>query len=711
MKILLATFSLVILALLAAPTGRAQFVPGPNPITGTVTDQSRTINSGTGTIDPGGILSVTGDHVAIRVTGSSTINNNGTIQQTENNLTGDDVGDSRGIRDNTGGLTLIINNGDATHSTALIQTASADCIQMKKPESIQTPDSNVTLNNYGTINSQNSPPADKNQAIDWNELTTGGNRLNNFSTGVITASEADAVRPGVNGVIVNLGTIKATSTPARGDGVNGKTNSGIVINNNVRFIMVPTPWGPFPRLIAGIIEGRHGITGGNTTTGVYAISITNEILATIQGDNGAGVNIDGINGSELATIINHGAIIGNGDDIGDGVAHDGDGVDVDGLVNLTNTGTITSINAFGVGATENSEGVTVGGGTIMNSGRIEGDVAANNTTAIGRGITLAGIDTGGTPGPIYANSTITNSGLIRGQTDSAIVVLGAASHFTVTINNQAGGKIEGGGNTAAAIQTAADNDTLNNEGDVIADASGRAIDLGDGNDTLNITGGTIQGDISGGSGTNTCTIDPHARNFTYSDSISNFESVEIRSGVVSFSGASTYSGTTTISGGTLIAANGTGSATGNGAVRVIAGRLGGNGRIAGDVTIGGGSGPARLAPGASEQQEARLTILGTLTFETGGTYFCTFNPFNSSADQVIANGVTIGGATLNLQGPILGHLTVGTTFTVIRNTAATQIAGAFANLSNGQIITIQGYRFRANYHGGDGNDLTLRVVL
>ena len=37
MKILIATFSLVTLALLVAPTGRAQFVPDPNPIAGNVT--------------------------------------------------------------------------------------------------------------------------------------------------------------------------------------------------------------------------------------------------------------------------------------------------------------------------------------------------------------------------------------------------------------------------------------------------------------------------------------------------------------------------------------------------------------------------------------------------------------------------------------------------------------------------------------------------
>ena len=172
---------------------------------------------------------------------------------------------------------------------------------------------------------------------------------------------------------------------------------------------------------------------------------------------------------------------------------------------------------------------------------------------------------------------VTNSGLIKGQTDSAIVVLGAASGFTVTINNEAHGTIEGGGDTAAAIQTGADNDTVNNAGEVTADASGKAIDLGDGEDTLNITGGTIEGDISGGSGTNICTIALGKKHFDYTGSISDFDSIEIQSGVVTFFGASTYTGTTTVSGGTLIVANTTGSATGSGPVNVTGGTLGGTG--------------------------------------------------------------------------------------------------------------------------------------
>jgi hypothetical protein len=79
------------------------------------------------------------------------------------------------------------------------------------------------------------------------------------------------------------------------------------------------------------------------------MSVTNNAGATIQGDNGSGINIDGFNANEVVTVVNHGTITGNGHDIGDGTDHDGDGVDVDGLVNLTNTGTILSKNALPTG--------------------------------------------------------------------------------------------------------------------------------------------------------------------------------------------------------------------------------------------------------------------------------------------------------------------------------------------------------------------------
>jgi len=148
-------------------------------------------------------------------------------------------------------------------------------------------------------------------------------------------------------------------------------------------------------------------------------------------------------------------------------------------------------------------------------------------------------------------------------------------------------------------------------------------------------------------------------------------------------------------------------------VHVTRGTLGGNGSIGGAVTIGGGSGSAALDPGAHPRNEATLAIQGALTFQPGGTYLYTFKATgnNSEADEVIANGVTIaGGATLTVSGKTGVRLRVGTTFIVISNTAATPIAGTFANLPDGSIITVRGNNFRASYEGGDGNDLTLTVV-
>jgi hypothetical protein len=118
-------------------------------------------------------------------------------------------------------------------------------------------------------------------------------------------------------------------------------------------------------------------------------------------------------------------------------------------------------------------------------------------------------------------------------------------------------------------------------------------------------------------------------------------------------------------------------------------------------------------PRAHTEKEATLTIQSTLTFQTGGTYVYNLkaNRNNSKADEVIANGVTItGGATVTVDGKIANRLSVGTTFILISNTAATPIAGTFANLPDGLIVTIDGNHLQASYQGGDGNDLTLTVV-
>jgi autotransporter-associated beta strand protein len=512
-------FTAVSAALSAGPALAANFDIS------TPSTAAQTLGTGsgqTGTVEKTGSVTVSGGTVAVTVSGNNaTLTNLGTISQT---------GTGRAVRDNSGVTGLTVNNGSTTNSTALMQAADADVIQMNKP-------AGVTLNNYGTMTSLNASRGGA-QAVDFTAITSGTNIINNFASGVIRARDADAVRPGTNGVVNNYGTIISTVTTDTGsDGIDVQNGTGVTVNN----------------FSGGSINGaRHGITGGpDDGTTSFTTTINNNAGGTITGSSGSGINLDGFNARQTATIVNGGTIIGNG------LTGDGDGIDVDGVMSLTNTGTIRSLNSFSSGSAAQSEGVTVGGGTIINSGTIEGDVAAGNTNAVGRGITIAGIDTSGTAEPIYANTIITNQsgGLIKGQSDSAIAVGGGASGFTVTVNNNAGATLMGGG-TFAAVRTGADNDTIINAGTINGAGSGKAIDMGAGNNTLHINGASasILGDINGGvGGTNAMTIGPGAGNhFGYAGSISNFNTVEVQSGTTTLSGASTYTGTTVVSGGRLV---------------------------------------------------------------------------------------------------------------------------------------------------------------
>ncbi len=337
-----------------------------------------------------------------------------------------------------------------------MQSADADVFQMNK-----TPAS-VTLNNFGTMTSLNASKGGA-QAVDFAAILSGNNTINNFSTGIMQAADADAVRPGVNGIVFNAGSIKSTSSAGLSvAGINVQKNSGVQVTNDT----------------AGVIEGsHHGFAGGALlSTDILTLSVTNKSGGIIKGNDGSGINIAGFNANEIVTVVNDGSIIGNG------ITGDGDGIDVDGLINLN------------------------------------------------------------------------NSGLIKGKS-AGIVVGGAASGFTVTITNETNATIEGGGSNSATIRTSADNDTINNAGIIKATSSGKAIDMGDGNNILNIFGGaaSIIGDINGGlGGSNIMTIDPGIGNaFSYSGSISNFNAVNIKSGLVSLDGINTYAGTTSIDGGAL----------------------------------------------------------------------------------------------------------------------------------------------------------------
>jgi autotransporter-associated beta strand protein len=185
---------------------------------------------------------------------------------------------------------------------------------------------------------------------------------------------------------------------------------------------------------------------------------------------------------------------------------------------------------------------------------------------------------------------------------------------------------------------------------------------------------------------------------------------KIGDGGLVLSGANTYTGGTFVSRGNLIVNNTTGSGTGTGPIEVDAGRLAGQGIIAGAVTIGDGtSNKAILSPGVDGV--GLLTIQSTLSFAADGSYNWNFEPRSGQADEVVAAGVTITpGARFIAVGRRGVILPLGTVFIVINNTAASPIAGPFTNLPDGGVITVNGNSLQASYEGGDGNDLTLTVV-
>ncbi len=188
---------------------------------------------------------------------------------------------------------------------------------------------------------------------------------------------------------------------------------------------------------------------------------------------------------------------------------------------------------------------------------------------------------------------------------------------------------------------------------------------------------------------------------------------KIGTGTITLGSPSTYSGRTIVGGGTLAVTNTTGSATGSGVVKVNAGVMGGSGTIAGAATVGTGSGTgAFLAPATGTKTQATLTIESSLTFRPDATYTYTFKAKKNTAlsDKVVANGVTINAATLDLSGMTKGRMKRGTVLTLISNTSVSPISGTFSNLADGAIVNVNGNNLQASYSGGDGNDLTLTVV-
>ncbi len=249
----------------------------------------------------------------------------------------------------------------------------------------------------------------------------------------------------------------------------------------------------FNNLAGGHIEAaRHAVTGE------AGITVSNAAGATMIGLNGSAVNMDN-NGTleEKAFITNRGTMEGRSAELDDS---DGDAIDVDGLMQLLNDGRVAGLGAEGYhnGEPNVSEGIAIGGGEIVNS-------AGGEIYGYGRAIQVDDSSNGAALGV----STIVNDGLIQGdgngpegvapedaarfdlRGNEAINLVGDYEDF---VGNNSTGRIVGG------IAMGGARDTLNNSGSIVA-TGGSAIDMGAGNDQVNLyVGATVEGTILLGTG-------------------------------------------------------------------------------------------------------------------------------------------------------------------------------------------------------------------
>ncbi len=643
---------------------QAQFDPGPNPISSAETGQQE-LDGGTGTVTRTGSITLSDDddEETVNFKGAgTTLLNQGLITRTGST----DGGESAiAIKSSSSGATITnsgtisntgegraIRNKDATDGKITIQNSGN--ITAVNDDAVKFDDTELEITNSGLISSTGG------QALDLANIETKANTLTNQSSGIIRATGSDALRAGVNAVINNSGTIEAIPVGGSGsDGIQGDENTGIQVTNS------------------GLIQGRHGVTGGveNSFSGSYTISVTNQGGGQLQAVNGSGVNIDGLTTNATATVLNeqNGTIIGTIDATSaDG---DGDGVDVDGVVHFTNHGTAKGLGAKGVdsgGQANNPEAVAAGGGTIINTatGRIIGNADVTNGAAgrEGRGILIDD----GSNGSGVAATTITNDGLIYGVQGFAAKMVG---NFADEITNNASGTMRGAG-TPATVQTGAGDDTVTNAGAIRHDDSLTAIALEDGNDTLNVNGGSasIQGDSDGGNGTDTLNLNLGSGNsFEYDGSFTNFEVVNVNSGKTTLNGDTSISGTATVADGAELVVNGSLDAS---TVAVEnGGLLGGAGDIDAPVSVSSGGVIAAgnspgvldftegLAMGSGVQLEFELNTFGQsdLINVSGGNFefdAATITVLNDFVTQ-IGDFVLIDYTGASLSG-IVGDLTLDT---------------------------------------------------
>lgn len=346
--------------------------------------------------------------------------------------------------------------------------------------------------------------------VDTNVLTItndgtadDGGGLNTFSTGAITDTDTGAV--GTGGVIITSGSsnnLAATvaSASVAGD-VDVSNSDGDDATVNATFTGALTVGDDFN------ITNAEGDTADDVDVSVGgALSVGG--ITTVTAGGFAGAN---------ATL-----------------ALSDDATFTGGLVMDDDTGTVT-VTFDGTAA----QNVT---GTIDGNGANEGNIIVDNSTGVvfadDIGMTTNSIDT----------FTLTAGSVaeIQGDFTGADIVLGAGASF----------ESSGGGTVDADITGSTGAETITLSGGETLGQAGNAIDLGAGNDTIEVSGGSaiIDADtLAGGLGTDTMTI---GEDLDVSSDVTGFEAFDVADGFIFTVTGDVTGGTVTLGDGSSFEVNG-----------------------------------------------------------------------------------------------------------------------------------------------------------
>ncbi|WP_342712757.1 autotransporter outer membrane beta-barrel domain-containing protein [Bradyrhizobium sp. B124] len=495
---------------------------------------------------------------------------------------------------------------------------------------------------------------------------TAGNSIVRVDTGTVTGNSNSAGTGAVLALINNgAGTGNALITLNGGQLVNtGAGGNGAVANNGGMGNATVTMTGGSVSTNTG--TGLRAIVSNAASSGTASVAISGGTVTTASG---TGVLSQSERGS-AGVIMTAGTLTVQG----------GANPALNAVVN----------NAAGTGAAS----IAVNGGTVTNNGSGDGLFANNKGTGT-------------------YNISITGGTVTGGSGTGAAIHAAGAAGGTITIGS------------AATVNAGASGIALNQTGGAATITTAGAvtgnINLGIASNVLDITGGTIAGNISGG-GNSALKFDLGAGTFVYgaANSISGMNSVAMNSGSARIDG-SLATNTLAVNGGSLIV---NGAATVSSGTTISAGTLqlgngGSSGSITGDVTNNGMLAFDRSdaytfagrisGSGAVNQIGSGTTVLTGNNSYTGGTTISA-GTLIVNGDQSAATGLTTvqSGATLGGNGTIGGSVTVANGGTLSPGT----VGNAPGTLTIQKDLVLNGrsvlnFNFgQANVVGGPLNDLT-----